>query len=228
MRLSKVAVLALIVGTAGSMSASPSPALAASDCPKLVELADWGQNSTGDISVAAGESCLFPITMRGTVTSSEIFQKPAHGKLKKLNATTYEYKAKARYKGSDTFAIKATGQGPTTSGTSVITVTRDDQIALSRPLHGRTALFDKLSYSSDPLRPLTPVFGATRSPFSGVADGRTSLCSDAVITRKTIAPSRSSMSRISPTRAGVSCRSDKRIITAPMRITANPVQHKRR
>ena len=72
MRLSKVAVLALIVGA----SISASPALAASDCPKLVELADWGENSTGDISVAAGESCLFPITMRGTVTSSEIFQKP--------------------------------------------------------------------------------------------------------------------------------------------------------
>jgi len=122
MRLSKVAVLALIVGTAGSMSAYPFPALAVSDCPKLVELADWGQNSTGDISVAAGESCLFPITMRGTVTSSEIFQKPAHGKLKKLNVTTYEYKAKARYKGSDSFVIKATGQGPTASGTSVITV----------------------------------------------------------------------------------------------------------
>ena len=31
------------------------------------------------------------------------------------------------------------------------------------------------------------------------------------------------MSRISPTRAGVSCRSDKRIITAPMRVTASPV-----
>ena len=122
MRLFKVTALALVVGATGSMSASPSPALAASDCPKLVELADWGQNSTGDISVAAGESCLFPITMRGTVTSSDISQKPAHGKLKKLNATTYEYKAKARYKGSDSFAIKATGQGPTASGTSVITV----------------------------------------------------------------------------------------------------------
>ena len=120
MRLFKVTALALVVGATSSMSASP--ALAASDCPKLVELADWGQNSSGDISVAAGESCLFPITMRGTVTSSAVFQKPAHGKLKKVNVTTYEYKAKAKYKGSDTFAIKATGQGPTASGTSVITV----------------------------------------------------------------------------------------------------------
>ena len=92
MRFSKVAALALIVGATGSMSVSL--ALAASDCSKLVELADWGENSSGDISVAPGASCLFPITMRGMVSSSEILQKPSHGKLKKLNITTYEYKAK--------------------------------------------------------------------------------------------------------------------------------------
>ena len=68
------------------------------------------------------KSCLFPITIRGTVSSSEILKKPAYGKLKKLNLTTYEYKAKAKYKGNDSFAIKATGQGPRASGTSVITV----------------------------------------------------------------------------------------------------------
>jgi hypothetical protein len=49
-------------------------------------------------------------------------KKPAHGKLKRLNITAYEYTPKARYKGSDTFAIKAAGQGPAGSGTSVITV----------------------------------------------------------------------------------------------------------
>jgi hypothetical protein len=120
MRLSNLAALTLIVGATGSMSVSP--VLAASDCPTLVALADWGENSTGDISVAPGASCLFPIRIRGTVSSSDILQKPAHGKLKKLNMTTYEYKATARYKGSDSFSIKATGQGPTASGTSVITV----------------------------------------------------------------------------------------------------------
>jgi hypothetical protein len=120
MRLSHVAALAVIVGATGSVSASP--VLAASDCPILIGLADWGENSTGDISVAPGQSCLVPVKMRGTVSSSDILKKPAYGKLKKLNATTYEYKAKAKYKGSDSFAIKATGQGPTASGTSVITV----------------------------------------------------------------------------------------------------------
>src|SRR5687768_15467052 len=61
MRLCKIVVLALVVGATGSMSVSA--ALAAPDCPKLVELADWGENSAGDISVAPGQSCLFPITI---------------------------------------------------------------------------------------------------------------------------------------------------------------------
>ena len=118
MRLSQVAALALIVATTGSIS----PALAIADCPILVDAADWGENSTADISVVSGGSCQFPIRMAGAMSSSEISQKPAHGKLKRLNISTYEYTAKARYKGSDTFAIKATGKGPTASGTSVITV----------------------------------------------------------------------------------------------------------
>ena len=116
MRLSKVAALALIVGALSLMSVSLAPA--ASDCSMSVTLADWGENSTGDIDVASGGSCLFPIRMRGTVSSSDISQKPVHGKLKRLNISTYEYTAKARYKGGDTFAIKATGQGPTASGTA--------------------------------------------------------------------------------------------------------------
>jgi hypothetical protein len=120
MRLSKVAALALVAGTAGLTPVSL--ARAASDCSISVTLADWGENSTGDIDVASGGSCQLPIRLRGTVSSSDISQKPAHGKLKKLNISTYEYTAKSRYKGSDSFAVKAMGQGPTGSGTSVITV----------------------------------------------------------------------------------------------------------
>ena len=120
MRLSSLATLALVAGA--SSPTYVSIALAASECSRSMELADWGENSTGDISVASGDSCIFPITLRGAASSSEISQKPAHGKLKKLNVATYEYKTKARYKGNDTFAIRATGKGPRPSGTSVITV----------------------------------------------------------------------------------------------------------
>jgi hypothetical protein len=118
MRLCKVAALALIVVAPTSVSLART----APDCSTLISLADWGENSTGDIDLKSGESCLFQIKKLGTVSSSEISQKPVHGKLKKLSMSTFQYTAQARYKGSDTFAIKASGQGPKTSGTSVITV----------------------------------------------------------------------------------------------------------
>ena len=120
MWLSKVVVLALIVQVTGLLPVSL--VRAASECSTSITLADWGENSTGDIGVAPGRSCLFPIRMRGTVSSSDVSQKPAHGKLKRLNVSSFEYTPKARYKGGDTFAIKAAGQGPAGSGTSVITV----------------------------------------------------------------------------------------------------------
>ena len=118
--MSKVAAFALIVGTPSLVSVSF--ARAASDCSISGTLADWGENSTDYIDLTSGGSCQFPIRMRGTVSGSDISQKPAHGKLKRLNISTFEYTTKARYKGTDIFAIKATGQGPTASGTSVITV----------------------------------------------------------------------------------------------------------
>jgi hypothetical protein len=116
----KVVALVLVVEATGLIPVSL--VRAASDCSTSITLADWGENSTGDIGVAAGRSCLFPPRMRGTLKSSDISQKPAHGKLKKIDMSAYEYTPKARYKGTDTFAIKAAGQGPAGSGTSVITV----------------------------------------------------------------------------------------------------------
>jgi len=120
MRLSNVAALVFVVGA--TSLGSVSLARAASDCPISVTLADWGENSTGYFTIAPGESCQFPIKLPGTLSSSEISQKPERGKLKKVNVSTYQYTAKSKYTGNDTFAIKATGKGQKASGTSVITL----------------------------------------------------------------------------------------------------------
>ncbi len=122
MRMSKVAALVLVAGAASIASVPSARAAAAADCPLSVTLADWGENSTGYFTVAPGESCQFPIKLPGTVSSSDISQKPGRGKLKKLNASTYQYTAKSKYKGSDAFAITVTGKGEKASGTSVITL----------------------------------------------------------------------------------------------------------
>lgn len=120
MRLSNTLALALIVAAASL--GSVSFAQAASECPATGTMSDWGVNSTGYFNVASGGACLFPVRMQGTVTSSSVSQKPAHGTLKKLNVSTYLYTAKAGYHGPDAFAVKFTGKGPTSSGTSVITM----------------------------------------------------------------------------------------------------------
>lgn len=117
MRISKAIALAIIV--VAPTLVSFSPARAASECPASGTLSDWGINSTGYFNVASGGTCLFPIRIQGEVKSSSISQKPAHGTLKRLNVSTYEYTARAGYKGSDSFGVKATGKGPTASGTSV-------------------------------------------------------------------------------------------------------------
>jgi hypothetical protein len=120
MRLGKVVALALIATVPSLMPGSF--ARTASDCSISGTLADWGENSTDYIDLKSGDSCLFPIRRHGTVSGSDISQKPIHGKLKRLSTSTFQYTAKSGYKGSDTFVIRATGQGPTASGTSAITV----------------------------------------------------------------------------------------------------------
>ena len=105
----------------GAICLAPSPfAAAASECSMSVTLANWGEKSIGSIAIAPKESCQFPIRMPGTITSSEISQKPSRGKLKKVDTSTYRYTSKARYKGTDAFAITAVGKDEKTSGTSVI------------------------------------------------------------------------------------------------------------
>ena len=94
-------------------------AIAASECSMSATLANWGEKSTATISIAPKESCQFPIRLPGTISSSEISQKPSRGKLKKVNTTTYHYTAKAR-RGADAFVITAIGKDEKTSGTTTI------------------------------------------------------------------------------------------------------------
>jgi len=120
MRSSKVIVLIFVVA-APSLAPTPS-AQAASECPTSGTLSSWGADSTSFFNVASGETCLFSIKMQDEIQISSIAKEPANGILKKLDVSTYEYTAKAGYRGPDTFVVQATGTGPTSSGTSIITM----------------------------------------------------------------------------------------------------------
>ena len=114
MRPMSVVALSMVLGTVCFEPASF--ALAASECSMSATLVKFGEKSTAHIQVAPKETCQFPLRLSGTIHSSEISKKPRLGKLKKINASTYQYSAKKI--GADTFAITATGKSeaaPTTS-----------------------------------------------------------------------------------------------------------------
>jgi len=102
--------------------AAPALAQNAPQCPVSGSPSDWGVNSVGYIQINSGGSCLFSLNVRGEILSSSVSQRPAHGRLQRIDRASYVYKSNAGYRGSDTFSVRATGKGPYGSGTSIITI----------------------------------------------------------------------------------------------------------
>ena len=112
----------LIAGMLGLAAATPALAQNAQQCPMTGSPSDWGINSIGYVMLNSGGSCLFSLNVRGEILSSSVAQRPSHGRLQRINRASYVYTSRAGYRGSDTFSVRASGQGPNSSGTSIITV----------------------------------------------------------------------------------------------------------
>jgi hypothetical protein len=114
----------VLIAGAPVLVAVVTPALTqnAPQCPVSGSPSDWGVNSVGYIQINSGGSCLFSLNVRGEILSSSVSQRPAHGRLQRIDRASYVYKSNAGYRGSDTFSVQATGKGPYSSGTSIITI----------------------------------------------------------------------------------------------------------
>lgn len=119
MQFSRIAAAAVLVAASTLVSLTSARADA---CIVRGNPAAWGINMAGAIELKSGDSCTWAIAIEGVFKSSKIVKRPKHGTATMLNMSTVEYKSKAGYKGADSFAIQATGSGPSSSGTSVVTV----------------------------------------------------------------------------------------------------------
>lgn len=100
---------------------SAGPALAQSMCVIAGNRAIMGANMEGAFEVQAGQGCMSDITPQGTLTSSEISQRPQHGTLAMVDKDTWTYTPAPGYSGPDAFAITAKGQSiDEKPGTSVL------------------------------------------------------------------------------------------------------------
>jgi len=112
-----MAALGWVVAAAPALTQNAPQCVVSGSSP-----AGWGSNSIGYIEIASGGSCMFSVNITGEILSSSISQRSAHGRLQRVDRSSYVYTSQAGYRGSDTFSVRATGRGPTSSGTSVITV----------------------------------------------------------------------------------------------------------
>ena len=120
MRVAKAIGLAAVL--LAPQLVSVASAQNAPECPIAGTLSSFGINSAGVFNVAPGGACLFPLRIEGVIASSSIVQRPAFGVLRQLNESTFEDTANPGYAGPDTFSVQVTGKGPTTTGTSIITL----------------------------------------------------------------------------------------------------------
>ena len=120
MRVAKAIGLAAVL--LAPQLVSVASAQNAPECPIAGTLSSFGINSAGVFNVAPGGACLFPLRIEGVIADSSIVQRPAYGVLRQLNTSTFEYAANPGYAGPDTFSVQVTGKGPTSVGTSIITL----------------------------------------------------------------------------------------------------------
>ncbi len=100
---------------------SAGPALAQSMCVIAGSRSIMGANMEGAFDVQSGQGCMSDISPQGTLTSSEISQRPQHGTLAMVDKDTWTYTPAQGYRGPDSFAITATGQSiDQKPGTSVL------------------------------------------------------------------------------------------------------------
>jgi hypothetical protein len=94
----------------------------AAECNVAASPSSWGTSMSGTFEVADGDSCSYGIRIAGTFNSSRIARPAQHGSVRMIDVSTFEYRSHDRYAGPDSFAIEANGTGPTSSGTSLVTL----------------------------------------------------------------------------------------------------------
>jgi Bacterial Ig domain len=120
LRATKIVNLPVLASAIAIASlASSAPAKAAS-CQIIGSFAPFGQNMSGEFNVRSGSSCRSTLSMPGTMQNTKVVTPAQHGTVRMVSLTTFEYKAKPGFTGSDSFVLAATGVGTLGTGTSTL------------------------------------------------------------------------------------------------------------
>jgi len=101
-----------LVAIVAAASLAVSGAARADMCQINGNWAGWGQHGTGSFDISSGQSCLIGVSTFGYLQDTKILKRPQHGTVKQLSLSSFEYKAKPGYTGTDTFVLSGTGHDP--------------------------------------------------------------------------------------------------------------------
>jgi hypothetical protein len=120
LRPTKIVNLPRLAGAIAIASLATATSARADSCQIIGNFAPFGQTMSGEFDVPSGGSCTSALSMPGTMQRTKIITRPQHGTVRMVSLTTFEYKAKPGYTGSDAFALAATGAGTLGTGTSTL------------------------------------------------------------------------------------------------------------
>jgi len=119
-RAKKIVNLPLLASAVAIASLGWSVPAKAASCQIIGNFAPFGQDMSGEFNVRSVSSCTSALSMPGTMKSTKIVTRAQHGTVRLVSLTTFEYKAKPGYTGSDSFVLAATGVGTLGTGTSTL------------------------------------------------------------------------------------------------------------
>ena len=120
LRAMKIAGLPVLASAIAIASVACSAPASAASCQIIGNFAPFGQDMRGEFNVRSGGSCRSALSMPGTMQATKIVTPAQHGTVRMVSLTTFEYRAKPGYTGSDSFALAATGSGTLGNGTSTL------------------------------------------------------------------------------------------------------------
>jgi hypothetical protein len=93
----------------------------ATECNVKSNRAVFGASLNAGFDIRPGHACTYGYSSGGMMKSAKITQQAQHGSVRLRNNSSFEYRAKPGYAGSDAFVIEATGRDTLGTGASVLT-----------------------------------------------------------------------------------------------------------
>jgi hypothetical protein len=93
----------------------------AAECNVKNTSAVFGVSMTGWFDVSSGRACTYGYSSGGAMKSAKVTQQAQHGSVRLINNSSFEYRSKTGYTGTDAFVIEAVGRDLHGTGTSVLT-----------------------------------------------------------------------------------------------------------